>query len=78
MTAPKRQHPTLSDVALALATKQRSEKQTKITLSDANAKGHVQVTVDVTDPDPLIASKTAGDLYETLRAKYPLESESPS
>lgn len=68
-----RQHPTISDVALALATRNRSESLTKVTLSDANAKGIVQVTVDVTDPDPKKAATTALNLYATCRAEHPRE-----
>jgi hypothetical protein len=66
---PRRQHPTLSDVALALATR-RSDPLSKVSLS-LNAKGDVQIEVDVTDPDPKAAAKAAGDLFDVLRAKYP-------
>jgi hypothetical protein len=72
MTEPqRRQHPTLSDVALALATR-RSDPVSKVSLS-LNAKGDVQIEVDVTDPDPKAAAKSAGDLFDVLRAKYPRE-----
>jgi hypothetical protein len=68
----KRQHPTLSDVALALATR-RSDPVSKVSLN-LNAKGDVQIEVDVTDPDPKVAAKQAGDLFDVLRAKYSRES----
>lgn len=78
MTAPvgKRQHPTLSDVALALATR-RSDPLSKVSLS-LNAKGDVQIEVDVTDPDPATAAKQASDLFDVLRAQYPRENGGPS
>ena len=69
--AERRQHPTLSDVALALATR-RSDPTSKVALT-WNAKGDVQIEVDVTDPDPKVAAKSAGDLFDVLRAKYPRE-----
>jgi hypothetical protein len=68
---PRRQHPTLSDVALALATR-RSDPLSKVSLS-LNAKGDVQIEVDVTDPDPRVASATAADIFAVLRAKHPRE-----
>ena len=72
MTPPsRRQHPSLSDVALALATR-RSDPLSKVSLA-LNAKGDVQIEVDVTDPDPKVAAKAAGDLFDVLRAKYPRE-----
>lgn len=73
MTTPvaKRQHPTLSDVALALATR-RSDPLSKVELS-LNAKGDVQIAVDVTDPDPAVAAQQAADLFDVLRTRYPRE-----
>ncbi len=71
MTAPRRQHPSLSDVALALATR-RSDPLSKVSLA-LNAKGDVQIEVDVTDPDPKIAADAASKLFDVLRAKYPRE-----
>jgi capsular polysaccharide biosynthesis protein len=71
---PRTPHPTLSDVALALATR-RSEPTSTVKISDANAKGHVQIDVAVSDPDPKQAAKIAGDLYDVLRAKYPRAAE---
>jgi hypothetical protein len=71
MTPPRRQHPTVSDVALALATR-RSDPASKVSLS-LNAKGDVQIDVDVTDPDPKVAADAASRLFDVLRAKYPRE-----
>jgi len=76
MPEPRRQHPTLSDVALALATR-RSDPTSKVSLS-LNAKGDVQIEVDVTDPDPTVAAKQAGDLFDVLRAKYPRQNGEPT
>ena len=67
----RRPHPTLSDVALALATR-RADPTSKVSLS-LNAKGDVQIEVDVNDPDPAIAADTASKLFDVLRAKYPRE-----
>jgi hypothetical protein len=67
----RRQHPTLSDVALALATR-RSDPLSKVSLS-LNAKGDVQIEVDVTDSDPAAAAGKARDLFDVLRTSYPRE-----
>jgi len=67
----RRQHPTLSDVALALATR-RSDPVSKVELS-LNAKGDVQISVDVTDTDPGKAAAEASHIFDVLRAKYPRE-----
>jgi hypothetical protein len=64
-------HPAVSDIALALATR-RSDPVSKVELS-LNAKGDVQISVDVSDTDPAVAAKQAGDLFDVLRAKYPRE-----
>jgi hypothetical protein len=67
---PERPHrPAVSDIALALATR-RSDPVSKVELS-LNAKGDVQISVDVTDADPAVAAKQAADLFDVLRAKYP-------
>ena len=68
-TPNRRPHPTLSDVALALATR-RSDPTSKVELS-RNAKGDVQISVDVTDTDPEVAAAKAADLFDVLRARYP-------
>ena len=67
----RRQHPTLSDVALALAQR-RSDPTSKVSLS-LNAKGDVQIEVDVTDTDPKRAADQAEAIFAALRAKYPRE-----
>lgn len=71
MATERRQHPTLSDVALALATR-RSDPMSKVELS-LNAKGDVQISVDVNDPNPTVAATEAADLFDVLRARYPRE-----
>ena len=69
MPQARRQHPTLSDVALALAQR-RSDPITKVSLS-LNAKGDVQIEVDVNDTDPQRAADTAEAIFADLRRKYP-------
>ena len=70
-TSPRPRHPAVSDIALALATR-RSDPVSKVSLS-LNAKGDVQIEVDVSDADAGAAAKLAGDLFDVLRAKYPRE-----
>lgn len=65
----KRQRPAVSDIALALATR-RSDPVSKVSLS-LNAKGDVQIEVDVNDADAQVASATASVLFDALREKYP-------
>jgi hypothetical protein len=65
----KPRHPAVSDIALALATR-RSDPTSKVSLS-LNAKGDVQIEVDVNDADPAVAAKQCADLFDVLRAKYP-------
>ena len=67
--ATKPRHPAVSDIALALATR-RSDPTSKVALT-LNAKGDVQIEVDVTDTDPKKAAQHAADLFDVLRAKYP-------
>ena len=66
----RRQHPTLSDVALALAT-QHNQPNSTVKVSDDNTKGVVAVSVTVTGPDAKAAAEQADKLYAVLRAKYP-------
>ena len=73
MPTPKTHRPSVSDIALAAVTKRPSDPLTKVTLTDANAKGVVQITVDVNHVEPDQAAKLAGSLYDVLRAKYPRE-----
>lgn len=63
-------HPAVSDIALALAQRPRSEPVSTVSLT-LNAKGDVQITVDVDDPDPTAAAKVAQDVFDVLCAKYP-------
>lgn len=71
MTTPKTHRPAVSDIALALATR-RSDPVSKVELS-LNAKGDVQISVDVSDADPKVAAQRARDIFNTLRAEYPRE-----
>lgn len=58
------------DLALA-AVSRRSDPVSTVKLSDANAKGVVQIDVSVSNPNPQAAADLACGLYDTLRAKYP-------
>ena len=71
MATPKTHRPAVSDIALALATR-RSDPVSKVSLS-LNAKGDVQIEVDVTDADAKVAAEKARDLFNVLRAEYPRE-----
>ena len=72
MPTPKTHRPSVSDIALAMATRRPSDPVSKVELS-LNAKGDVQIAVDVNDADPANAAKVAADLFDVLRAKYPRE-----
>jgi hypothetical protein len=65
-------HPTISDVAMQLATKRPSEPVSKVSLT-RNAKGDTQIEVDVSHVDPAEAAKVAAALYDVLSAQYPRE-----
>jgi hypothetical protein len=67
--AEQRHRPAVSDIALALATR-RSDPTSKVVLT-LNAKGDVQIEVDVSDADPAKAAERASNLFDVLRAKYP-------
>lgn len=71
MPTPKTHRPSVSDIALAMATR-HSDPVSKVELS-LNAKGDVQISVDVTDADPSIAAQRSRDIFNTLRAEYPRE-----
>lgn len=74
MSTPKpnrRQHPTLSDVALALATRQKSERSCTVHVERV-AKGELRFAFDLTDPDPEYALKTAIASVDVLRSTYPV------
>lgn len=62
----------LYEVALALASKRPSEPTSKVELT-LNAKGDVQIGVDVSATDPKVAVDQASKLFDVLRAKYPRE-----
>ena len=77
MPTPKTHRPSVSDIALAMATRRPSDPVSKVELS-LNAKGDVQIAVDVNDSDPANAAKVAADLFDVLRAKYPRENGAKS
>lgn len=55
-----------------MASRRPSDPTSSVELT-VNAKGDVQMKVDVNDVDPYAAAKTAGDILDILRAKYPRE-----
>ena len=71
MPTAKTPRPAVSDIALALATR-RSDPTSTVKLS-LNAKGDVQIEVDVSDRDPQVAADQARILFSKLRAEYPRE-----
>ena len=71
--APPADHPrrvTVSQLALQLASRAPVNPTSSVQLS-LNAKGDVQIAVDVNDRDPLQASALAQELFDALQAKYP-------
>lgn len=75
-TSSRRPHPSLSDVALALAQR-RIDPISKVSLS-LNAKGDVQIEVDVSDPDPQAAMDKAQAVFSSLRDAYPRTNGTPA
>jgi hypothetical protein len=67
-TPPHR--PSVSEIALALAQRPRSEPVSTVSLT-LNARGDVQITVDVDDPDIAAASKAAQVEFDRLCKLYP-------
>jgi len=61
---------TVGQLALQLASRAPVNPTSSVQLS-LNAKGDVQIAVDVNDRDPLRAVQLAQELFDTLRAKYP-------
>ena len=72
MPTPKTHRPSVSDIALAMATRRPADPVSKVELS-LNAKGDVQIAIDVSHTDPKVAAQQASDLFDVLRAKYPRE-----
>ena len=72
--APEEEHHprrvTVSQLALQLASRAPANPTSSVQLS-LNAKGDVQIAVDVNDRDPLQASALAQELFDALQAKYP-------
>jgi hypothetical protein len=66
-----RTHYAVSEIAMALATRQRTERMTKAVVSNANAKSAWQVTVEVGDPDPDWVLRTTKGMTDFLVATYP-------
>ncbi len=73
-TQPAPHRPSVSEIALALAQRPRSEPVSTVALT-LNARGDVQIQVDVDDPDPTQAAKVAGDIFDVLCARYPRKAD---
>ena len=70
---PQGDHPrrvTVSQLALQLASRAPVNPTSSVQLS-LNAKGDVQIAVDVNDRDPLRAVQLAQEIFDALRTKYP-------
>lgn len=63
-------HPSMSDVALALAQKPHSEPRQSVKLN-RTASGDVSIAVDVEDADVRAAEKLATQVFDRLVRKYP-------
>lgn len=61
---------TVSQLALQLASRAPANPTSSVELS-LNAKGDVQIKVDVQDRDPDAAAHKAAELFQTLYAAYP-------
>lgn len=70
MTAPRKPHPSMSDVALALANR-RTDPVSTVSLT-RNAKGDTQITVDVDAVSVVEAGKLAEKEYRRLCRAFPL------
>jgi hypothetical protein len=71
VTQPKpRTHPTMSDLALALANRRTDPVQT-VSIT-RNAKGDVQIAVEVNGPDLKACGKQAEAEFNRLSRVFPL------
>lgn len=61
---------TVSQLALELASRKPSLPSSSVELS-LNAKGEVQIRVDVAHVDPTVAAAKARELFDVLYAAYP-------
>lgn len=74
-TEPRRLTPTerLHEVTMAAMTRPSAAPEHSCDLT-RNAKGQTQIALTVRGTDPAEVVATACELYETLRARYPLPS----
>jgi hypothetical protein len=70
MATEPRHRPAVSDIALALATRQPREKSTETTITNDNAKHVPHTTVKVTDPDSEESFGTAVRLFKLALAEF--------
>src|SRR6478735_3587027 len=64
--------PSKADLAWLDATQERPPAESSVELS-RNAKGEMQFSVKVYDPDPIIAADVAKQLAANLRATFPMK-----
>ena len=64
--------PSKADLAWLDATQERPPAESSVELS-RNAKGEMQFSVKVYDPDPLVAEDKAKAMANRLRATYPMK-----
>jgi len=64
--------PSKADLAWLDATQERPPAESSVELS-RNAKGEMQFSVEVYDPDPITAAETAKQLAANLRAVFPMK-----
>jgi len=64
--------PSKADLEWLDATQERPPAESSVELS-RNAKGEMQFTVKVYDPDPQTAAETAKTLAANLRAVFPMK-----
>lgn len=67
---PRKPHPTMSEVALALAQRPRSEPACNVKIGRTSG-GDITLQVDVEDVDVRAAAKLAQSVFDGLARKYP-------
>jgi len=63
--------PTQAEIVWLELTQERAAPSSSVEIS-RNAKGDMQFTLKIADPDPLVALATAKDIADHLRAVYPM------
>ena len=63
--------PSRADLEWLEAVQERTPPSSSVELS-RNAKGDTQITVKVSDPDPLVAEKVAQEIFDRQRRMWPM------